>query len=74
MKMNDESKLFGVTVRALIALVLTFTVCSMSLFVLNIPPTLHDAFFLVLGFYFGQKTSNTGTPTKGDTTDAEPTK
>lgn len=71
MAMNDESKLFGITVRALIALLLTLTVCSMCMLALNIQPTLHDAFFLVLGFFFGQKNNGTTiTPTKGDQTDA----
>lgn len=57
--MNDESKVFGMSVRAFIALLMTVFVCAMAGLIIDIPPTLHDAFFLVIGFYFGQK-SNTG--------------
>ena len=30
--MNEESKIFGITVRAFIAVVVTMTICGMSIF------------------------------------------
>lgn len=56
--MNEESKLFGMSVRAYIALVLTMSVAAMCCLKIDVPPTLHDGWFLVLGFFFGQKVSN----------------
>ena len=64
--MNDESKLFNVSVRSFITLVLTFTVCYMSLFVIKIDEPLYSAFMLTLGFYFGQKTQEVKNKGKGN--------
>ena len=57
--MNEESKVFGVSVRSFITLLLTFTVCYMSLCLIKIDEPLYSAFMLCLGFYFGQKTIET---------------
>ena len=57
--MNDESKIFGISVRAFIVTILVFTVCGMSLLAMNVPEPLYSAFMLALGFYFGQKTGTT---------------
>jgi hypothetical protein len=52
----DESKVFGVSVRSFITIILTFTICGMSLALMEIKEPLYSAFLLALGFYFGQKT------------------
>ena len=54
--MEDESKIFGVSVRAFIAIILTITACEMSLLLMDLKEPLYSAFLLGLGFYFGQKT------------------
>lgn len=57
MTMNEESKIFGVSIRGFIVTVLVFTVCAMSLMTMKIDEPLYSAFMLALGFYFGQKTA-----------------
>lgn len=53
--MNDESKIFGVSARAFLAVLLTMTACMMSLAQIRIVEPFYSAFLLGLGFYFGQK-------------------
>ncbi len=53
--MNDESKIFGVSVRAFICLLLTFCVCAMAVLKVSVNEPLYSAFLLALGFFFGQK-------------------
>lgn len=55
--MNDESKLLGVSIRAWIVIVITLTVCGMSMLKWKIEEPLYSAFLLCLGYYFGQKTT-----------------
>ena len=57
---DKESSMWGVSVRALIIIVLTLTVCIMSLLLMKIGEPLYSAFTLALGFYFGQKTQTGG--------------
>lgn len=52
---NNESKLFGVSVRGWLAGILTLTVCMMSGFGIVVKEPLYSAFLLALGFYYGQK-------------------
>jgi len=53
--MNDESKIFGISVRAFITIVLTLCACTMSMFEIKIVEPFYSAFLLALGFFFGQK-------------------
>lgn len=52
--MNDESKIFGITVRGVLAIIITTSCCAIAIFIKDIG-VLKDLAFLVLGFYFGQK-------------------
>lgn len=54
--MNDESKLYGISVRSFITVILTITICAMAIVGKNVVEPLYSAFLLALGFYFGQKT------------------
>jgi hypothetical protein len=58
--MNDESKIFGISVRAFILIVLTISVCSMAMRMLEIKEPLYSAFLIALGFFYGQKTQTKG--------------
>lgn len=51
---SSDSKMFGVSLRGLIALMLTLTVCAMSMGGLEIKEPLYTALGAVLGLYFGQ--------------------
>ena len=52
---SDESKIFGVTVRAWLAILMATTVCMMSAAKVNIVEPLYSGFTMALGFYLGQK-------------------
>lgn len=59
--MNDESKIFGVSVRAFIAILVTMTICTMALMALKVTEPFYSISLFVIGFFFGQKTqSKTG--------------
>lgn len=58
--MNDESKIFGISVRAFILIVLTMCVCGMAVRALEVKEPLYSAFLIALGFFYGQKTQNKG--------------
>jgi len=58
----NGSNIFGVSVRGWIAIGVTFTFCAVSAWQGQVD-VLKDAFLLVAGFYFGQKTLTTD-PTK----------
>lgn len=60
-----ESTILGVSVRGLLALIITGACCGVALFLRDIG-VLKDLAFLVLGFYFGQKPSQSIT-TGGNT-------
>jgi hypothetical protein len=65
----NESNIFGMSVRSVLILILTVTVCYMSLVALEVKEPLYSAFMLGLGFYFGQKTAenkNGGTNEKSN--------
>ena len=51
----NESKIFGVSIRGWLAIILTLTACTMSYLNVVIIEPLYSAFLLSLGFYFGQK-------------------
>lgn len=49
------SRIFSVSVRGWIALLLVFTVCVMSAVGQHVSEPLNSALLIALGFYFGQK-------------------
>lgn len=51
-----ESTIFGMTTRGALALIITLSCCSIAIYTKDIG-VLKDLAFLVLGFYFGQKPS-----------------
>jgi hypothetical protein len=53
--MNDGSRVFGISVRAFLTMLLTFCVCFMSGFGMKIEEPMYSSFLLSIGFYFGQK-------------------
>jgi hypothetical protein len=53
---SHDSRLYGVSVRAWLAILMTLTVCVLSGFRVAITEPLYSGFLLGLGFYFGQKT------------------
>lgn len=52
--MNDESKIFGVTVRAFLAIVLVLCSCGLMMYMKEVEK-LFGLSMMALGFYFGQK-------------------
>lgn len=58
--MNDESKIFGISVRAFLVVLFSLTVCGMAVYLIKVEEPLYSAFLLGLGFFFGQKTQNGG--------------
>lgn len=57
-----ESTIFGVSVRSILAFVITSSCCAVAVWTKDLG-VLKDLSFLVLGFYFGQKTIQSTTPT-----------
>lgn len=58
----NESNIFGVSIRALVVFMLTFTVCGLTTYMVitfgikdKIPEPLYSGFMTGLGFYLGQK-------------------
>lgn len=51
-----ESTIFGMTTRGALALIITLSCCTIAMYLKDIG-VLKDLAFLVLGFYFGQKPS-----------------
>lgn len=51
-----ESTIFGVSARGILALLITASCCGIAVYLRDIG-VLKDLAFLVLGFYFGQKPS-----------------
>ena len=52
---GDDSKILGVSVRAWLAVLLTYTVCIMSGYGVKIDEPLYSGFLMGLGFFLGQK-------------------
>lgn len=52
----DDSRLWGVSMRAWMALLIVVTVCAMSMAGIPVVEPLYSMSLLALGFYFGQKT------------------
>lgn len=61
----NESTIFGMSTRGALALLITASCCGIAIFLKDIG-VLKDLAFLVLGFYFGQKPSQSIT-TGGNT-------
>lgn len=55
MEQPTESKLFGVSVRGWITLILVSSVCVIASTGANVSEPLYSAFAMAIGFYFGQK-------------------
>jgi len=55
--MNDESKVFGMSVRAFIAMFICMTLCYMTMAQIPIKEPFYSICIFVIGFFFGQKTS-----------------
>lgn len=56
----NESNIFGVSVRALIAFMLVATVCVMSFFKIGVDEPLYTLVMVAVSFYLGSKTSQKG--------------
>jgi len=52
---QDESKAFGVSIRALLAIMLVTTVCCMSVMQIEVKEPLYTLVGFCCGFYYGQK-------------------
>lgn len=51
-----DPRVLGASTRFWLALIISETVCLMSVFGMVVVEPLYSAFLLTLGFYFGQKT------------------
>jgi len=51
---KDDSRLFGISLRGLIALIVVLTVCVMSVIGVLVVEPLYTLAGLIVGFYFGQ--------------------
>lgn len=58
----EESKIKGLSVRAILALLFSFTICAMAVMGLDVKEPLYTLGGLAVGFYFGQKTPNQTKP------------
>jgi len=65
--MNDESNILGVSIRGLLVVLMTITVCVLTSYMVvvlgikdKIPEPLYTGFSLGLGFYLGQKSAQKG--------------
>lgn len=52
---GDESKIYGVSIRAWITVMMVTTVCLMSAMKATIVEPLYSGFLMGLGFFLGQK-------------------
>lgn len=53
--MTNESKLFGVTIRGWLAVLLTFTVCIMSFVKIKVEEPMYTLVIMAVSFYLGSK-------------------
>lgn len=53
-RIRHDSRILGLSVRAVIALIVIITVCAMSLLLIEIKEPLYTLAGLIVGFYFGQ--------------------
>ena len=56
--MNEESKLFGVSVRGWLAVILVTTSCTMALLSIKIEEPLYTLVVVAVTYYLGQKGQN----------------
>lgn len=59
---GTESAFFGISIRAWIVAGLSVTICGMAVMGKTVEEPLYSGFMISLGYYFGNKTSQT--PTK----------
>jgi hypothetical protein len=57
-----DSKIFGISVRAIIVIMIVATVCYMSLRIIKVEEPMYSLVFMAVGFYLGQKTSQNQPP------------
>jgi hypothetical protein len=55
---KDNSKIFGVSLRGIITLIVVLTVCVMSIGQLEVREPLYTLAGMVIGYYFAQSQSN----------------
>ena len=53
---SNESQMYGVSIRGWLALMLSITVCGMSIFRIDVKELMYTLVVMALSFYFGQKT------------------
>lgn len=53
---GSRSEAFGISVRGWLAIMLTITICSMSLMQIVVTEPMYSIATFAIGFYFGQKT------------------
>lgn len=51
-----DSAFFGVSIRAWVTIIVTLTLCAMTLLQFKVVEPFYSASLFVLGFFFGQKT------------------
>jgi hypothetical protein len=51
----EDSRLFSVSVRAWIVVIITFSICAMSLMGKEVVEPLYGLAYIAVGYYFGQK-------------------
>ena len=54
---QGQSRLFGVSIRGWLAVMMTFTVCVLAPTKIEVKEPLYSGFLMGLGFYLGQKKS-----------------
>jgi len=58
--MSDESRIFGVSIRGWLAVMLVATVCVMSFLTKEVKEPLYTLVMVAVSFYLGSKTSGGG--------------
>ncbi len=54
---GTDSSIGNLSVRAILAIIVTVTLCAMTLFQFKVVEPFYSASLFVLGFFFGQKTN-----------------
>lgn len=54
-KPTDHSRIWGVSLRGWVTLIIVYTVCLMSLFQMDVKEPLYTLAGMVIGYYFAQE-------------------
>ena len=54
-KTTDHSRIWGVSLRGWVTLIIVYTVCLMSLFQMDVKEPLYTLAGMVIGYYFAQE-------------------